>query len=692
MNNFLLEIGTEEIPASYINPAINEISDNLIKKLDEERIAHGKVKTFATPRRLALIVYDIAEKQESITMEILGPPANVGFDKNGIPTVAAEKFAEKAGISVKKIKKVETPKGMYLSAKITKKANSSINVLKNILPGIILSLHFPKSMRWSDLDMEFARPIRYLTALFGGKVISFSLSDNMKACGYTYGHSFMQPKRIKLANADEYTNKLEESDVIADVSERKKAVLKSVEKAAKSVKGKYLPDEELLDIVTNLVEKPDAVCGSFDKRFLDLPDEILITSMREHQKYFAVIDSEEKLMPYFIAVNNTETKDKKLAVKGHERVIRARLEDAMFFFRSDIATDEKTRLEKLKGVLFQAKLGTMYDKTLRVIELSRFFADIIGSSESIKEEVLKAAESLKTDLVSNVVMEFPKLQGTMGRVYAERKGFSYAKAIEEHYMPTAAGAELPKTEVGAIVAIADKLDSICGCFAAELIPTGASDPYSLRRQGIGILRIISDKNFSFSLNKAIEKSLSLFKDKKGLNIKDSFEKINDFLKSRMETILIDNGISKDVVAAVLTEYFDYVSQIFPKAESLERFKKRADFSDLALTFKRVVNIIKKSEKKSISESIERKFFEKEAEKTLFEVFENIDANVNDNLKKYNYDKALENAASLKEPVDKFFEDVLVMTEDKAVRANRLALLKAVSSVFSKFGDFTKIQG
>jgi glycyl-tRNA synthetase beta chain len=690
MNDLLFEIGTEEIPAGYINPALSNIAANLAKKLDEERIEHGKIETFGTPRRLSAIIYDVSEKQKALTTEILGPPAKIGFDENGKPTVAAEKFAEKAGVSIKEIKKKETPKGLYLSANIVKKAGASINVLQDILPQIILSVTFPKSMRWSDLKIEFARPIQYITALLGDKIISFSLSEKLKSDRYVWGHSFMSPQQISLSTASEYIQKLRDAYVFADISERKELVLKSVESAAKSVAGAYLPDEELLDIVTNLVEQPDAVCGGFNKKFLELPDEILITSMREHQKYFAVTDKDGKLMPYFIAVNNTITKDKKLAVKGHERVLRARLEDAMFFFKSDIAIDEEMRVEKLKGVLFQKKLGTMHDKTFRVMDIAGFLSDKTSGSEDKKEEALKAAKLLKSDLVSSVVMEFPKLQGVMGRVYAGRK--NYAKAIEEHYMPTASGGALPETETGAIVAIADKIDSICGCFAANLIPTGASDPYSLRRQSIGILRIILDKGFDFSLKELINQSLSLFKDIKSVNIDGVFEKIYDFFQTRMETILIDKGLSKDIVAAVTSEAFDDISQMLPRANALEKFKKRDDFDSLSLTFKRVVNIIKKADENSIGQSIAEDLFEKEAEKKLFEAFNKVFIKVDENLQKLSYDAALENIASLKEPVDKFFDDVLVMADDEKIRANRLALLRQISMLFANFGDFTKIQG
>ncbi len=428
METLLVEIGTEEIPAGYIEPALKSMALSLVKKLDHARIKHGSFETYGTPRRLALKIFEVADKQDTFTTEVVGPPAKIGYNKNGVLAIAGEKFAEKIGIPKSKINIRKTEKGEYLCAKITKRGKTSITVLKNVLPEVILAASFPKSMKWSDLNVEFARPIHSIAALFGQRIISFNLG-NIKSGRYIYGHSFMAPKKIKLSNTEQYLEKLRSAYVFADIKERKELVKKEIVNAAASVGGSVLSDEELVDIVTNLVEQPKAVVGSFEERFLKLPDEVLITSMREHQKYFAVIDKMGKLMPYFIAANNTFANDMKVVTRGHERVIRARLEDAIFFYKSDLKIKPETRIEKLKGVLFQEKLGTMYEKVQRVEQVAEFLANILVKTddEELKQDVLKAVWLCKSDLVSHIVIEFPKLQGVMGRIYAsiakEKNGF-----------------------------------------------------------------------------------------------------------------------------------------------------------------------------------------------------------------------------------------------------------------------------
>ena len=697
MDSLLVEIGTEEIPAGYIKPALEAFRTTLVKRLENQRIDHGDANIFGTPRKLTVEVKDVAPKQRSETLELIGPPEKVAFDDSGNPTMAAERFAQKVGISIKKLKVKDTPKGRYLFVKKMERGLSTRNLLKDILPEVILSLPFPKTMKWGDLHITFARPIHSILALLGKQLVSFTLG-NIKSGRYTAGHSFMSPKKIKISHPDEYLESLKSAEVIVDINERQKAVEKDISQAAKNIGGKIVNDPELLDIVTNLVERPASIVGKFDNEYLRLPDEILITAMREHQKYFAVADEKGDLMPCFIAVNNTLTKDMKLVATGHERVIRARLADAQFFYNSDVKKTMYDWAEKLKGVLFQAKLGTVHAKSKRVEKIAIFLADEALKKTEIKQDtpelksyVATASLLAKADLVSQVVVEFPKLQGVMGRVYALEKGEpkQVAMAIEDHYKPSYSGGPLPEGITGALVSIADKIDSISGCFTIGLIPTGASDPHALRRQGIGIILIMRKNDLSLSLKSLIEKSLSLY-EKEGHNPEqDTAEKIYTFLQNRMAHLLAEEGYSKDVISAVTSVSVDNVPDVFKRVDALEKMKNAPDFEPLAIAFKRVVNIIKKTDYDS-NQPIDVGLFEHSSEENLYNAIKEVENVVLSNLDKGDYKTALKTIASLRDAVDAFFDGVMVMTDDKKIRNNRLLLLSLISKLFSRFADFSKI--
>ncbi len=690
MDKLLLEIGTEEIPAGYIEPALNALTSILLKKLSGARIAHGDAKVFGTPRRLAIQISDVEDRQESLTEEITGPPEKVAFDGQGKPLVAAQKFAEKLGIPIEQIKIKETEKGRYLCAEKTDAGLPTVDFLANILPDMITEIPFPKTMKWADLHIQFARPVRSVLAILGSRVIPFALG-NIQSSNTVSGHRFMQPDKITIHTPDEYVGRLRGAYVMADLAERRKAVEEEVAKAAAALGGKVLPDSGLTDIVKNLVEYPVAVVGKFDREFLEVPDEVLITAMRKHQKYFAVVDDKNKLMPCFIAVNNTLAKDMSLAAAGHERVLRARLSDAQFFYRSDLESSFEAWVEKLQGLLFQAKLGTMYEKMLRVRELAEAVSDMAEQSEDVKQDASRAATLCKADLVSQVVVEFPELQGVMGRVYAGVRGenTAVASAVEEHYRPTYSGGPLPETITGAILAVADKADSICGCFKAGLIPTGASDPYALRRQGIGIVQIMLDKGFSFSLMLLIEKSLSLFGEISVRDMREISTKIYTFLQNRMEHLLAEQGFSKDVIAAVTSVSVDNVPHLWERVRALEKLKSAPDFEPIAVAFKRVVNIIRKAEY-LVSGVVDESLFGHETERQLFAACKEVKNKVADDMRKGQFEQALLDIASLRPAVDAFFNDVLVMAEDEKIRDNRLVLLKHIVNLFENYADFSKI--
>jgi len=690
METLLLEIGTEEIPAGYIEPALNVISSMLLQKMTDARIDHGSARIFATPRRLAVEVKKVAAKQKPLISEVVGPPEKVAFNEKGQPTVAAKKFAEKVGVLVNALIVKQTNKGRYLCANVTERGLPTRTLLKNILPEVILSTPFPKTMKWAELDIQFARPIHSILALLGEKVIPFTLGD-IKSGRYTCGHYFMNNTKVKISSPKDYIKTLRSAKVLVDFQGRKKSLEKEIEKAAKKVGGKVLPDDELVEIVKNLVEYPVATVGKFDKEFLEVPSEILITAMREHQKYFAVIDKKGNLMPCFVAVNNTRTKDMNLVATGHEWVLRARLADAQFFYKSDLEYSSKDRVEKLKGVLFQAKLGSMHEKIVRLQKIGGVLVDNVEKGSDLKKHVIRAAWLCKADLVSHVVVEFPKLQGIMGRVYASvtKEPVAVATAIEEHYRPIYSGGELPETRAGAILAIADKIDNICGFFSVGLIPTGASDPYALRRQGIGLIQIMLNKNFSFSLKGMIEKSLKLYGVKGVRKIREIADPVNTFIQNRMTHLLAEEGFSKDVIQAVVSVSVDNVPDVWNRARALQNLKTAPDFEPLAVAFKRVVNIIKKV-KGFKAKPIKESLFEHDSESALYSAYQAVKDNVSVNLEKGDPGHALHEIASLRGPVDAFFDGVLVMAKETKIRSNRLSLLKHIADLFETIADFSKI--
>ncbi|MBU1169245.1 MAG: glycine--tRNA ligase subunit beta [Proteobacteria bacterium] len=689
MNDLLLEIGSEEIPAGYIEPALLALASDVTQRLKDARITHGAVNTYGTPRRLSILIENLADRQAALTTEMMGPPEKVGVDGEGQFTVPAKKFAEKLGIGIDEIQVKETEKGRYLFGLKTEETHDTRDVLARILPEAVLKLPFPKTMRWADLDIHFARPIQSVLALLGNAVVPFTVGD-IKSCTTSRGHRFMSPALIDMKQPSDYISCLEKAHVIVDISARKRLVREEIAKAATQVRGKILDDEDLVNIVANLIEYPVVVVGSFDEALLELPDEVLITAMREHQKYFAVIEESGGLMPHFVVVNNTRTKDMAVVTRGHEKVLRARLADARFFYQGDLKERGEDRLLRLKGVLFQAKLGSMYDKTLRIEALTAYLADMAGATD-IEDQAIKAARYCKSDLVSQVVVEFPKLQGLMGRIYATKEGEHdlTARAIEEHYRPVASGARLPESVTGALVALADKIDTICGCFSAGLIPTGASDPYALRRQTIGLIQIMVEKDFCFSLTALIEKSLSFYGERPTSETEKIVSDVYEFIKNRMEYLLVEEGYSRDVTVAVTSVSIDAIPNVKRRVKALESLKNKDGFEPLAVAFKRVVNIIRKTERTQ-AQTVSEDRFESPSESALYESLNAVTGRVGQYLETGDFDCALTEIATLRAPVDTFFDDVMVMAEDEALRNNRLALLSGIADLFANIADFSKI--
>jgi glycyl-tRNA synthetase beta chain len=690
MDCLLLEIGTEEMPAGYIQPALDAMAAHLLQRLDEARIAHGQARTFGTPRRLAVLVDDMAPKQAAVSTELVGPPAKVAYDAAGRLTLAAEKFAEKAGVKVGSLATRHTERGDYLVARKTERGRATRTLLQQILPEVILAIPFPKTMRWGTLKIAFGRPIHNLVAILGDRVIPFNLGGIKSGRG-TRGHFFMQPGKISIGDAGQYADLLRQARVIAAIEERRKAVAQAVQAAARSAGGAVIDDPALLDTVTNLVEWPVASVGRFDAAFLALPKEILITAMREHQKYFAVTAADGSLQPSFVAVNNTEAKDMALVASGHERVLRARLKDAQFFYAGDLDVSAENRLERLKGVLFQADLGSVYDKTRRVEALAAEIAAAAGCDGRLAARVQRAARLCKTDLVSQVVYEFPNLQGIMGRVYALVAGEApeVAAAIEEHYRPTHAGGLLPATLAGAVLAVADKLDSICGCFSVGLVPTGATDPYALRRQAIGLIQILLKEKMDLSLRMLVEKAAAGFEGVRRLPAVEVVDQVLRFFQQRMENLLVEQGYSRDGVQAVLSAAADRVPDVWRRVAALTALKSEPDFEPIAVAFKRVVNIIRKADPAEGGELLPQRFAVA-CEQELYRQLQAVVQRVESCLAAGDVAAALRETAALRAPVDAFFDGVMVMDTDAAVRANRLALLRQVAALFDRFADFSKL--
>lgn len=698
MKTLLVEILTEEIPAGYIAPALEAMAAFMERKLSRARIkSAGGPETFGTPRRLALMIRDVAERQSSITSEVVGPPKAVAFDIEGRPTRAAEGFAKSQGVSVNRLTTKATAKGDYVCIKKLERGQASWRLLQTIIPEVITAIPFPKSMRWADLGFTFARPIHSILAIFGDRIIPFKL-ENIKSGRRTVGHRFMHPKSIAVKDPSKYVSDLRSAFVLVNIAERKKIIEKEIGKAAGNLGGKVISDDALLGTVTHLVEYPAVSAGTFDKAFLELPREVLITAMREHQKYFAVVSSDHQLLSCFIAVNNTPAEDMAVVTAGHERVIRARLEDARFFFETDAKTPPRETVGRLKGVLFQARLGTVFEKVCRVQQLAEHLAEL--TTPELKPTVSRAAWLCKSDLTTQMVNEFPKLQGVMGRIYAARSGEpeAVARAIGEHYLPAYAGGPLPESPAGALLSVADKLDTICGCFGIGLIPSGTSDPYALRRQAVGIIQIMLARKFSLSLEGLIEKSLELLQDKISGNTQQIAADVLKFFRHRIEHLLAEQGFAKDLISAVTSASMDDIPAVIKRTEALEALKAKPDFEPLATAFKRVVNIIKQAEQRGEIQATavqgqgktDPDLFEQPCEQGLYDALQRVKQNISEDLKRAAFDRALLTVATLKGPVDGLFDGVMVLTEDVRLKKNRLALLGEIAGLFAVFADFSKI--
>jgi glycyl-tRNA synthetase beta chain len=683
--NFLLEIGTEEIPAGFLTRIFQTLPHQVAELLSYHRLPYEDIKVMGTPRRLAIYIANLVDNQEDRIIEKLGPSKQVAYDTEGNPTKAAIGFARGQKTTLEELEIIATEKGQYLGVRKNEIGQKSIDILSAALPVFIQNIPFQKSMRWQNFDLRFARPIHWLLALLGKTVIPFSM-EGLASGNCSYGHRFMAPEAFTIEEPSQYIDLCRKANVIVDQDERQSMINEQLREIEKEVEGTIIDDEELLGTVTNLVEFPSAACGSFELQFLELPEEVLITVMRHHQKYFSLRDAKGKLMPNFITINNTLAHDPRLVIAGNERVLRARLNDAQFFYQEDLKIPLETFVERLKNVVFQTKLGTSYEKMTRFRTLATELAENLCPAK--KDKVSRTALLCKADLESNMVGEFSDLQGIMGREYAKVAGEDpdISRGIYEHYLPTAAGGNLPTDDCGALVSIADKIDTIVGCFGIGLTPTGGADPYALRRQALGIIHIILDRQYTINLAELVKRSLELLAAKIDRQPQVVADEVLEFIKGRFFNNLTAKGIPAGVIDGVLATGFYELLEANRKIEALNTFRHRDDFELLLVAFKRVMNIIKNADEQQIVSDL----LEDEAEKELFEKLNLIADSCQKDIAGRNYLQALETMAELKPAVDTFFDNVMVMVNNEATKNNRIGLLQAIAALFKQVADFARL--
>ncbi|HQN66546.1 MAG TPA: glycine--tRNA ligase subunit beta [Smithellaceae bacterium] len=684
-NELLFEIGTEEIPAGFLSKAVVDMEEMIRKALSEKRIAFEGIRCLATPRRLALHIADLAPKQDDQVVEKMGPAKKAAFDENGQPTKAALGFARGQGLEVSQLETVTTDKGEYLCARKTIAGQPTADLLPDLLKSFLLAIPFRKSMRWAAYDLRFARPIHWLLALYGGKVVPLKVED-IESGNTSRGHRFMSPEAFAVEGYEDYLAKAQERFVIADPALRKKLILEEAQKSAADVGGKLFYTEDLLETITFIVEYPVIVRGGFDPHYLQIPKDVLTTTMISHQKYFPIVDDAGKLLPYFVAVSNTRARDLEVVARGNERVLQARLADASFFFEEDKKVPLEDRVESLKKVVFHTLLGTSHKKVMRFRKLAVKIAAKV--KPAVKKNVDRAALLAKADLESLMVGEFSELQGIMGREYALLAGEKQeiADAIYEHYLPIVAGGDLPLTDEGAIVGIADKMDTIVGFFAVGMPPSGTADPYALRRQALGVINIILSRRYDLSLNFLIDECLASLKDVLRKPAEDVKKDVLEFFRGRLQNQLISQGYAYDTVDAVLAADIDRLVLVIEKIQALQAFRANPEFEPLSIAFKRIDNILKDFHGGSVDVNL----LSQEAEIKLFANFENIGTRVEKGIAEKDFTAALNKLAALRSPVDAFFDSVMVMDKDEKIRFNRLSLLADISALFHQIADFSKI--
>jgi glycyl-tRNA synthetase beta chain len=708
MPDFLLEIGCEEIPARMIDAASVELRDRVQKLLERERLApSGSVDSLDTPRRLSVLASGIPAGQPDVTEQVTGPAVSVAY-KDGQPTPAAQAFAKKAGVDLSQLDRVTTPKGEYLSAKVTKKGRKAAEILAQSLPKEINSIYWSKNMYWRKRGEVFVRPVRWLVAMLDGEIVPLEF-DGIVAGNQSRGHRLLSDGPVKVSQAGApYISALAKAKVLGRPA-RDAQIRKALDAATRTIAGaRWREDKALLDTVVNLTEWPSVILGSFDPEFLVLPEEVLVTVMRDHQKYFAIEDANGKLLPHFLAVLNTDGDPQGIIRHGHERVLRARFNDARFFWETDQKHSLRERLPWLRNVTFQKDLGSYHEKTLRLQRLGSWLSENLKRiGVEIRPGIVhKAACLAKTDLTTELVKEFTELQGVVGGLYArvqeldegmpEANRLAIAIAIYDQYKPESSEDAVPRTVEGAVLSITDKADSIAGMFSLGLQPTGSKDPFALRRQANGIVKAIAEHKLPLKLNQLFKDAREAYRGssaEKKFTATDYAGSVRGFYRERLEFYLREAlGFKYDVVNAVLAAADDDVVDAVARAEAVTRVRPSADFESISVAFKRIKNILRQASesKKDIAASIETSAIKQEAEKELAAQIPQTAKLVEALRANKNYEQALLEVSKLRPAVDKFFDKVMVMVEDETVRANRLALLQTLLREFSTIADFSEI--
>ncbi len=686
--SYLLEIGVEEIPARYVKDSLRQLDEYFTSTLNNERLKFESIEVYSSPRRLTTIIKGIDDKQEDLSEEVKGPSKKISFDEQGNPTKALQGFMRGQNVGLEDIFYLENNGEEYVYARVLKKGLTTKDILFKIVPEIIKSINFPKSMKWGGKDIRFARPIRWIVSLLDDEIVDFEF-EGIPVSNTTRGHRFLGSKNIKIENIDSYIDLLKENYVIVDQNERKEIIKYGAERLAKEKGGKLIQDEALLDEVTNLVEYPTPLIGRIKDEYLKLPKDVVITPMKEHLRYFPVLDDKNRLLPYFITIRNGNDQYLDIVTKGNEKVLGARLEDAKFFFNDDISKPLEDYVEELKGIIFQEKLGTLYDKTLRVQKLSEKIASYLETGEETEKNLARAAYLGKADLVTKMVTEFTELQGVLGMEYAKISGENeiVSLAIYEQYLPRFSGDKLPITTAGSILSIADKLDTIVGMFAINIQPTGSQDPFALRRNALGIINIILDKKLNLSLNDLIEFSLYIYADETGLvfDYNSVKSEINNFFIARIKSLFADMKIRHDVIEAVLSADTDQIYDMKIKAEKINDWINNRDLSEVLQVFNRVSTLALITDNSEVQRDLLT-----DQEIQLYDSYNSIEAKVLGYIDKKEYDKALDTFVSLKEPLDNFLDNVMVMVDDEELKNNRLGLLRKIYDTMMLVCDLSKI--
>jgi glycyl-tRNA synthetase beta chain len=707
MPDFLLEVGCEEIPARMIDGASQELRERLGALLKRERLEpSGTISHLDSPRRLAVLVPGIPAAQPDLTEQVTGPSAQVAY-KDGQPTPAAQAFAKKVGVDVTRLEKVSTPKGEYLGATVTRKGRSAAEILAESLPKEIASLYWPKNMYWRKRGEVFVRPVRWLVAMLDEQIVPMELFG-IAASKTSRGHRILASENVTVSKPSAYVDTLRAAKVLG-AAEREQVIRKALDAATRTISGaRWREDKLLVATVINLTEFPSVILGSFDPEFLELPEEVLVTVMRDHQKYFAIEDAAGKLLPHFLAVLNTASDSNGLIRHGNERVLRARFNDARFFWQTDQKQTLRQRVELLKHVTFQKDLGSYYDKTIRVQRLASGLSETVRQSGmAIRPGVVhKAALLAKADLTTELVKEFTELQGIVGGLYARVQCLDddlkpevqeeIARAIYDHYKPESMEDQVPRTVEGAVVSIADKADSIAGMFALGLIPSGSKDPFALRRQANGIVKTIAEHTLPVRLSEIMTDARAHYEgsdaEKKFSNA-DYAGSVRSFFRERLEFYLKEaRGYAYDVVNAVLTADSDDVVDAAARAEAVIQVRGSADFESISIAFKRTKNILQQAEenKRRIAGRLDPSALKEDFEKELAVLIPQAASAVEKLRATRSYQPALLEIAKLRPAVDRFFDKVMVMVDDDNLRANRLALLQTLVKEFSTIADFSEI--